>query len=199
MNVKLSGYPKFLAKIQNHLKQGQGKIINMVTRQKVVTSWQIGKEITAEINGHLQKNNRAEYGKKLIDQLERDIAISKTDLYRMRSFYQSYPKLPADNDKLNWSHYRALSGVKSADKRKYFENLAKQKNLDVRTLELEIKKVESGKNSTTKKSKKTSGRKIVTAKKIRAKITPQHETVKGTGGAGGPPSSTMVYAGSEGA
>jgi hypothetical protein len=103
-------------------------------------SWQIGQSLDV----HLHKNNRAGYGEKLFDQLAQDIAISKRDLYRMRSFYQAYPTLPKNDSNLNWSHYRALSNLKEKSQRKYFEKLTQQQNWDVKTLEFEIKNVEPG-------------------------------------------------------
>jgi endonuclease YncB( thermonuclease family) len=166
MTIELSGYTKFLSEIQNCLKQTQDEIINTVTRQKVVMSWQIGQLI----DGHLKKNNRAGYGEKLFAQLEQDISISQRVLYKMRSFYQSYPKLPKDDNKLNWSHYQLLSNIKEKDKRKYFESLAQQQNLDVRTLEYEIKNSEpQDKKSAAEKTKKNS--KKVTTKPEKVVLT----------------------------
>ncbi len=161
MAIELSNYPKFLAEIHQRLKQTQDKIADTVTRQKVVMSWQIGQSI----DQHLQKNNRGDYGKKLIEKLSQDISISKSVLYQMRSFYQAYPKLPKDENGLNWSHYQTLSGIKEMDKRKYFEGLIQKKNLDVRTLEQEIKEVERNTKSKKKSAKKSSTKKINSSSK----------------------------------
>lgn len=160
-------YAEFLAEIQNLLQQGQQEIIDTLTRQKVVTSWQIGKAI----NLYLQKNNRAGYGDELINQLAQDTAISRTVLYHMRSFYQAYPQLPADDDKLNWSHYRALSGIKSEDQRQYFAQLAQEKNFDVRTLESEIKKEVNYDKVPALKSGKVAQKKVKNAAAVPTKIT----------------------------
>ena len=51
--IILNDYQKLLLEIQNHVKQTQGKIVKIVTREKVVMAWQIGKII----NEHLAKNN----------------------------------------------------------------------------------------------------------------------------------------------
>lgn len=136
MEITLNNYKKLLLEIQNQIKQTEDSIIKSATRAKVVMAWQIGKAI----NEYLSKNSQTGYGEKLVIQLAKDISITTTVLYKMRNFYQTYPQLPKDEDALNWSHYRVLSGIKKADERKYLEDLTKQNNWAVNTLQQEINK-----------------------------------------------------------
>ncbi len=134
MKITLNNYEKLLSQIQTHVKKTQ----NSIARQKVEMAWSIGKEVQE----HLEKNKESEksnYGKYLFERLESDIGITQNILYRMRAFYKTYPKLPKDDAKLNWSHYRVLSGVKKEDDRKFLEDLTKKENLDAESLRQKAK------------------------------------------------------------
>ena len=159
--VILSNYGKLLSDIQKQIKQTGDLIIKTVTREKVVMAWNIGKMI----DGHLLKNNKSGYGEKLFDQLAKDILISKAVLYKMRSFYHSYPKLPKDDDQLNWTHYQTLSGIKKADERKYLEDLTKENNWNADNLQKEVTKLKT-KNGKGKFAKEFSEKSV--AKKLRS-------------------------------
>ena len=161
--ISLNNYTKLLAEIQKHVKQTGENIFKTVTRQKVVMAWQIGKII----DRHLSKNNKSGYGEKLLEQLTKDILISKSALYEMRGFYQSYPKLPQGDDNLNWSHYKKLSGIKKAEERKYLEDLTRQNSWDVRALQEETKKL---KNNSTKNAKNETDKTNTVKKPATAKL-----------------------------
>ena len=129
-------YKKLLTEIQKRVTKTQEKIVKNATREKVEMAWEIGKTI----DEHLLKNKNSAYGKALFKQLEKDVRITAPVLYKMHHFYQSYPKLPANNDRLNWSHYRVLSGIKKADERKYLEDLTKKNEWDSDRLQAEVTK-----------------------------------------------------------
>lgn len=130
--ITLSNYSNLLSQLHSHINKAQKSI----TRQKVVMAWQIGKTI----NEHLLQNNQSGYGERLFEQLESDLGITQSVLYKMRSFYETYPKIPKDDDKLNWSHYRLLIGIKKDEERKYLENLTRENKWSSVTLEAETKK-----------------------------------------------------------
>lgn len=138
--ITLKNYDKLLAQVQNFVAATQSNVAKIVTRQKVEMAWNIGKSISQ----HLAENNNSEkgsYGKRLFEQLESDVGIAQSVLYKMRSFYQSYPQLPKDDNQLNWSHYRLLSGVKNEDDRKYLEDLTKKKDLGAADLQKKVTKL----------------------------------------------------------
>ncbi len=146
MKITLNDYPKLLLKVQQTIKKTEQNIVQTVNREKVVMSWQIGKII----DQHLLKNNRAEYGKKLFEQLAKDTQIKERALYQMRSFYRTYPTLPKDESDLSWSHYRTLASVTNDEKRKYLEDLTVKNNLEANDLQHEIAKSKPRKKKTSK-------------------------------------------------
>jgi len=145
-------YQKILREVQNSLKLAQGKII----RNKVEMAWQIGKIIETS----LPKNQKEKYGKELIKKLERDILIGATVLYKMQGLYRTYPKLPKDDARLNWSHYRVLSGIKKADERKVLEDLTKENSWKVAELQEEVSKRKILPTKESKSAKKNAAQKI---------------------------------------
>lgn len=134
--ISLNNYDKLLFEVRNHITVTQNNLMKIVTRQKVEMAWKIGKTISL----HLEQNNQSGYGDNLFEQLESDIGISKTVLYKMRSFYKNYPQIPQDNESLNWSHYRVLSGVKKDDERQYLEELVKENGWNSAVLQKEVGK-----------------------------------------------------------
>ena len=158
--IAISEYQKILSEIQKEISQTQENILNNATRQKVEMAWKIGQIIDRS----LVKKDEKIYGTKLIKQLEKDVGISETVLYKMRSFYKTYPKIPKDDPRLNWSHYRILSGIKKAGERKVLENLAKKNSWDSDSLQQEVVKTKISQIRENKARKA-----VVTPKK---KITP---------------------------
>lgn len=156
MKIELNGYQKVLNQVQKTIKKTEQNIVQTVNSQKVEMCWQIGKII----DQHLLKNTRAEYGKNFFTQLASDISISEKTLYQMRSFYKAYPKLPKNENGLNWSHYRNLATVKNEGKRKYLEDLTITNDLNSKELANEISKSKphSLKKSPTQKLKFTRGK-----------------------------------------
>lgn len=156
--VVLENYDSLLKEIKDHVDETQSSIELVMVRKKVEMAWKIGKSISVYLkkNSGSDKNN---YGKHLLSKLEQDVGITTAVLYKMHNFYKSYPSMPQNNEKLNWSHYRVLSGVKSHEERKYLEDLVSSKDLSEKELIKAVKK------SKTKKSviqtAKTSLQKLV--------------------------------------
>ena len=134
MQIALKNYSKLLAEIQKLITQTQKNIVQTVNRQKVVMSWQIGREIDT----HLKSDERAEYGKQMFEELEKDTAIAKSVLYQMRAFYKAYPTLPVAENDLSWSHYRNLAAIENDEKRQIFEELTVKNNLSSGDLQLAV-------------------------------------------------------------
>ena len=146
MKITLNNYPNLLLKVQQIIKKTERNIVQTVNREKVVMSWQVGKIIEE----HLLKNDRAEYGKKLISQLAKDTLIAEKALYQMRNFYKTYPTLPKDESDLSWSHYRSLATVANEEQRKQLEDLTVKNNLRANDLQHEIAKSKPRKRKTNK-------------------------------------------------
>lgn len=134
MEIILNNYNELLLEIKNLIENRQKNLQQIINRQKIEVSWQIGKMISE----YLLKNNKAEYGEQLFNKLEKDILIGKTNLYQMQAFYKAYPILPSKETSLNWSHYKTLASLKDFETRKYFEKLAIENELSVKDLKEEI-------------------------------------------------------------
>jgi hypothetical protein len=137
--IILQNYDQLLLEVKNHVEKTAEAISEIATRKKVEMAWIIGRALQT----HLEKNNHSEkssYGKNLFECLESDSGIAKSVLYRMRTFYKTYPKLPKDDSKLNWSHYRVLSGIKDEDRRQYLEDLTREENLTAEKLRKKMRK-----------------------------------------------------------
>ena len=147
-----STYKKLLAEILQNLQKTQQKI----TRQKVEMSWQVGKLV----ENHLKENKDESYGNNLILRLEGDTNISHKTLYKMRSFYQTYSRLPKDDPKLNWSHYRVLVGIPSNDERKYLEDLTKKNDWSGDTLQKKVAEIKNNKPQKKKLKKVSTSQKL---------------------------------------
>ncbi len=134
MKITLKNYEKLLAKIQQKIVTTKANIVANVNRQKVVMSWEIGKEIDA----HLRGQDKAKYGDELFRKLNQDTKVELSTLYQMHAFYKTYPKLPSAAKPLNWSHYRNLIAIKNDETRLQLEDLVVEKNLGSNRLKKEI-------------------------------------------------------------
>lgn len=165
MEITLKNYKKLLTKIQQTISKTKKNIVKTVDYQKVLMSWEVGKEIDL----HLKGQDKAEYGEQLFLQLTKDTGIEKTTLYKMRAFYKAYPKIPSQKNSLSWSHYRSLVAVKDDETRLQLENLVVEKSLGADRLQKEIT-VTKKKKIATKIATKKSDEKISQLKVKRGKL-----------------------------
>lgn len=145
-------YQKILKEVRSSIELARGKIV----RNKVEMAWQIGRIIETS----LPKKQKEKYGQELIKKLEKDSLIGGTVLYKMHSFYKTYPQLPKDDQRLNWSHYRVLSGIKKDDERKALEDLAKENSWNTDKLQEEVTRRRSLSIKESKSTKKNAAKKI---------------------------------------
>lgn len=142
----LNNYNELLLEIKNLIENRQKNLQQIINRQKIEVSWKIGKMISE----YLLKNNKAEYGEQLFNKLEKDILISKSNLYQMQNFYKAYPDLPSAETVLSWTHYSTLATLKDFETRKYFEKLTIENELSVKDLKEEIAQTTVKKNPNPK-------------------------------------------------
>ncbi len=155
MQITPENYKKLLKKIQKKIVQTKQNIVRNVNREKVVMSWEIGKEIET----HLKENKDSKRGDQLFKQLAKDTSLEISALYKMHSFYKTYPKLPDEKKALSWSHYRNLIAVKDAQTRAQLEGLVVEKNLATNKLQRAI-------GETKKTEKKNSTKKLLTKLRV---------------------------------
>mgnify|MGYP003386700611 CR=1 FL=1 len=151
--IALNNYNKILSQILEIIDLTKKNITKTVNQEKVLMSWNIGKVIEE----YLFEDDRAGYGVQLVDQLEKDLLISRSTLYQMRSFYKIYPKLKSNQITLNWSQYRSLITIKDDKERAHFENLALDNSLNANDLQFEItqQRMHLKEQSEVNKAKKT--------------------------------------------
>lgn len=104
----------------------------------VIAYWHIGHEI---VEGEQKGKTRAEYGQRLIRNLAVRLSedfgggFDERNLFFMRQFYLSYPKLNALRSELSWTHYRILMRVDKLDARSFYEIKCIRNNWSARELE----------------------------------------------------------------
>jgi hypothetical protein len=84
--------------IRNVLTQARARAWQAVNAEMVACYWEIGRLIVEE---EQRGERRAEYGKRLIDELSRRLksefgrGFDKSNLWNMRSFFLNFPKVDA--------------------------------------------------------------------------------------------------------
>ena len=105
------------------------------------TYWNIGR-IICEYEQSVPE--RADYGKQTLKELAKELTkefgkgFSRANLYNMRQFYLSYPKIQTVSGKLSWSHYCELLSISDLAKRNFYENEAVASGWSVRELKRQI-------------------------------------------------------------
>lgn len=93
--------------IRNSVLTAQAKVYTVVNSAMVQAYWEIGQEIHKACG----ENDRAEYGKKLLEYLSEQLTnelgkgFTVTNLKYMRQFYRAFPNRHTLCDELSWSHY----------------------------------------------------------------------------------------------
>jgi predicted nuclease of restriction endonuclease-like (RecB) superfamily len=135
-----NGEPKLLESIIGLIDQTRHIVAKTVNQELTILYWNIGKTI----NDDILKNDRADYGKKLIPTL----SLALTDKYGVgfnKRNLQSFIKLnTVINDitilhtvcaKLSWSHIRNLIYIENPIKREFYIQMTVHERWSVRTLQ----------------------------------------------------------------
>ena len=81
--IKVKGYNNLLNDIKSILQKGITKAYKAVDNIKVQTYWQIGERVVRE---ELEYGERADYGRKIIIKLVKDLKIDRRLFYRIVKF-----------------------------------------------------------------------------------------------------------------
>lgn len=134
-------YNTLLNNIGNIIEQGRREAYASLSGIIVKTYWEIGKEI---VEFEQKGEKRAEYGKKLLDSLYKDLknkhgkGFSRSNVYAMRQFYICFPNFPDVSGKLTWSHFVELTSVTDDLARSFYEKQCLKENWSVRELRRQI-------------------------------------------------------------
>ncbi|MBU4242655.1 MAG: DUF1016 family protein [Nanoarchaeota archaeon] len=137
-----NNYAALLKDIKSILEKGLCRAYKAVDNIKVQTYWQIGERIVRE---ELTHKDRADYGKKIINNLAKDLGINRRLFYRIVKFYRQYPIVVTVSPQLSWSHYEVLIGMENDGTRKFYEIQSVIESWSVRELRKRITNDEYGK------------------------------------------------------
>jgi hypothetical protein len=117
-------YTELLDKIGNTFEQHKRSALLSINRELLNAYWKIGQYI---VEFEQKGNVKAEYGKKLLLQLSKDLktshgkGFSRTNLVYMRLFYSKYQISQTVSDQLSWSHYVELLNISDDLERSFYE------------------------------------------------------------------------------
>lgn len=133
----------FFTDIATLLRNARSKAYRAVNSIMVETYWKVGERIVKEEqNG----KSRAEYGKKLIENLSRYLTdtfgngFSEANLKNFRQFYLTFPEFATHCvANLSWSNIRYIMRIENKEEREYYLRESAEQNWSFRVLERNIK------------------------------------------------------------
>ena len=108
--------------VRGYIVTAQKQVNNAVNFAMVTAYWNIGKHIYEACG----ENERAEYGKQLIQYLSDKLTaefgkgFNVRSLQMMRQFYLTFPNANALRSELSWTHYRSLMRVEDEAARQFY-------------------------------------------------------------------------------
>ena len=128
--VSTTNYAKFITSLKAKIRSAQIKGAIAVNKELIKLYWEIGKET-------LEKQERERWGSSVLERVARDLqnefpgteGFSRTNLFRMRAFYNAYAKVPQAVGQLSslpvfsipWGHNALiLEKVKNTEERLWY-------------------------------------------------------------------------------
>lgn len=140
----VASYTALVSAIREVRRQTEARIEAAVRQEKVREAWETGKLIHEHI---LLNQDRAEYGKQVIEKLAKDLGASQTELSYMLQFARAYSNYPhADN--LSWSDYRDLLALNDKDEFQSIVHKASAENWSRDRIRAEVRKRKNGETLT---------------------------------------------------
>lgn len=126
--------------IRHSIISAQNKMSAAVNSAMVIAYWEIGEQIYKACG----ENDRAEYGKRLLEYLSTQLTaefgrgFDVSNLRNMRRFYMTFPIQETLSPELSWSHYVKLMKVPDKQARTFYMEEAVKSSWSVRQLERQI-------------------------------------------------------------
>ena len=126
--------------IRQSIVSAQHKLSSAVNTAMVTAYWEIGEQVFKACG----ENDRAEYGKKLLQYLSKQLTaefgkgFSVANLKNMRQFYCMFPIRYTLCSELSWSHYRLLMRIADEEARNFYAEECAKSAWSVRQLERQI-------------------------------------------------------------
>ncbi len=137
LNIELE---KSYNSIRQTILDGQTKVIKQVNQTIIQVYHQVGKEI----NDIIGDNKRSKYGDAVIENISKRLlkefgkGFDRTNLIRMKNFYQMVKISDALCHQLTWSHYRIILKIKNEQIRNFYIEECASCNWSTRQLERQI-------------------------------------------------------------
>lgn len=126
--------------IRGYVINAQNKVKSSVNYAMVNAYWEIGEQIYRACG----ENERAEYGKQLLEFVSNKLTaefgkgFTVRNLRNMRQFYLTFPIRHTLCAELSWSHYRTLMKLNDEKVRKFYMEECAKSGWSVRQLERQI-------------------------------------------------------------
>jgi predicted nuclease of restriction endonuclease-like (RecB) superfamily len=126
--------------IRDILNNARRRAYTAVNSSMVEAYWNIGRLIVDKQGG----TERAAYGDGLIDALSKQLTkeygkgFTVRNLWHMRQFYLTLPKVNALRAQLSWTHYRMIMRLENPEAREYYLEECDKGNWSTRQLERQI-------------------------------------------------------------
>ncbi|MFI3238688.1 MAG: PDDEXK nuclease domain-containing protein [Lachnospiraceae bacterium] len=139
MNQQPTNEETYLS-IRMHVVNAQRQVYKAVNSAMVIAYHEIGEQIYIACG----ENDRAEYGKKLLEYLSEQLTkefgkgFAVRNLRHMRQFYLAFPIRNTLCSELSWSHYRTLMKISNEENRNWYMEECIKSNWSVRQLERQI-------------------------------------------------------------
>jgi len=140
-NINKEDYMNLVLNIKGLIDSARTKIAANVNTIMVQTYWHVGEYI---VNYEQNGNSQAEYGKRVMDMLSRDLTLqygrgfSRSNVYTFRQFYLAYPKIQTLSGQLSWSHYIELLKCSDELERSFYEKQSILENWSCRELKRQM-------------------------------------------------------------
>lgn len=143
-NNEIVSAQSLIQDIRKIIEQARGHVASTANYALSMMYWHIGERVNAEV----LKNKRAEYGKKIVASLSRQLreeygakGFDEKNIRRMMQFAQEFPKeqiVASVMRQLSWTHILQVLPIKNELQREFYLTLATSERWSVRQLRKEI-------------------------------------------------------------
>lgn len=127
--------------IKSIVLQSRKKVVYNVNHELILAYWSIGKEISKnEKQNNVDKQSSRQIILDLSKQLSSELGkgFSRSNLFNMRKFFQTYADVQTVSGHLNWSHICELLGIEDVNKRDFYEKETINSSWSIRELKRQI-------------------------------------------------------------